>query len=134
MSGLICTPNTGHPSIGGIFMRYSYEYKKKCIELYRQGKWPKTPEEIKTKDFRTKIREWVRLEESCGTEALQHKKQNRVWSAEEKYKLVAKVLAGASYTETAVATGISKGCRFVKHIGQRTRQEKASGEASWVSC
>lgn len=93
-------------------MRYSYEYKKKCIELYRQGKWPKTPEEIKTKDFRTKIREWVRLEEACGTEALQHKKQNRVWPAEEKYKLVAKVLAGASYTETAVATGISKGLLY----------------------
>ena len=93
-------------------MRYSYEYKKKCIELYRQGKWPETPEEIKTKDFRTKIREWVRLEEACGTEALQHKKQNRVWSTEERYKLVAKVLAGASYTETAVAAGISKGLLY----------------------
>ena len=25
-------------------MRYSYEYKRKCVELYREGKWPETPE------------------------------------------------------------------------------------------
>ncbi|RGS68555.1 helix-turn-helix domain-containing protein, partial [Blautia obeum] len=23
----------------GIFMRYTYEFKKKAVELYRQGKW-----------------------------------------------------------------------------------------------
>jgi len=35
------------PSIGGIFMKYSYKYKRMCVELYRQDKWPKTPEELK---------------------------------------------------------------------------------------
>ena len=25
-------------------MRYSYEYKLECIELYRKGIWPETPE------------------------------------------------------------------------------------------
>lgn len=93
-------------------MKYSYEYKKKCVELYRQGKWPETPEGIKTKNFRTKIREWVLLEEACGTEALQHKNQNKVWSAEEKYELVAKVLSGESCTKTAIAAGISKGLLY----------------------
>ena len=39
------------PSIGGIFMKYSYEYKKKCVELYRQGKWPETPEGVNEKRF-----------------------------------------------------------------------------------
>ena len=38
--------------IGGIFMRYSYEYKKMCVELYRQGKWAETPEGVKEKNFR----------------------------------------------------------------------------------
>lgn len=28
-------------------MRYSYEYKKMCVELYRQGKWVETPEGVK---------------------------------------------------------------------------------------
>jgi len=30
-------------------MRYSYEFKLECIELYRQGKWPKTPEDVDEK-------------------------------------------------------------------------------------
>ena len=38
-------------SIGGIFMKYSYEYKKHCVELYRQGKWPETPEGVSPDRF-----------------------------------------------------------------------------------
>ena len=34
------------PSRGGIIMRYTYEYKRKCVELYREGKWPETPEGV----------------------------------------------------------------------------------------
>lgn len=34
---LICTPFSGQPEKGVIFMRYSQEYKLECIELYRQG-------------------------------------------------------------------------------------------------
>ena len=90
----------------GIFMKYSYEYKKQCVELYRQGKWPETPEGVSTNRFHHAVVEWHRLEKSCGPEALRHKKQNRIWTAAEKYELVAKVLAGASYTETAIAAGI----------------------------
>lgn len=27
-------------------MKYSYEYKRMCVELYQQGKWPETLEGI----------------------------------------------------------------------------------------
>ena len=27
-------------------MRYSYEFKKKCVEMYKQGKYPDTPSGI----------------------------------------------------------------------------------------
>ena len=47
-ASVICPPNTGHPVLG-YFMRYSYEYKKKCVELYRQVKWPETPDEVNKK-------------------------------------------------------------------------------------
>lgn len=90
-------------------MRYSYEYKKMCVELYRQGKWVETPEGVKEKNFRNMIQIWARTEESCGVEALRHKNQNKVWTAEEKYELVAKVLAGESNRTTAIAAGIDKG-------------------------
>ena len=35
-------------------MRYTYEYKRKCVELYREGKWPETPEGVSDKSFRDK--------------------------------------------------------------------------------
>ena len=58
-------------SIGGIIMKYSYEYKLMCVELYREGKWPETPTGAKEKKFRDMIREWVCTEDRCGPEALQ---------------------------------------------------------------
>ncbi len=41
-------------------MRYSYEYKRKCVELYRQGRWPETPDGIKEEAFYKTVRQWVR--------------------------------------------------------------------------
>ena len=64
------------PSKEGIFMRYSHEYKLECIELYRQGIWPETPEGIITTNFRKIIRYWVRIEEQ---NALNEKKYGLVW-------------------------------------------------------
>lgn len=93
-------------------MKYSYEYKRKCVEMYRQGKWPETPDSIQERSFRDMIRKWSRIEESCGPEALQHKNQNKVWTAEEKYELVAKVMAGASCKGTAYAAGIDSGLLY----------------------
>ena len=58
------------------------------------------------------IRKWSRIEKSCGPEALQHKNQNKVWTAEEKYELVAKVMAGASCKGTAYAAGIDSGLLY----------------------
>ncbi|WP_329886465.1 hypothetical protein [Pseudoramibacter faecis] len=77
-------------------MRYSYEFKGKCVEVYRQGKWPATPDNIKTENFHNTVRKWARLEDANGPNVLKHKNQDKVWTAEEKYELVSKVLAGAS--------------------------------------
>lgn len=93
-------------------MKYGYDYKKQCVELYRQGKWAETPNGISEGEFHQSIRRWFRVEEACGPEALKHKNQNRVWTAEEKYELVAKVLAGASKMETAIPAGISTGLLY----------------------
>ena len=90
-------------------MKYSYEYKRMCVELYRQGKWPETPEGTAEQTFRSNIRRWVRMENSGGPEALQHKNQNKEWTAEQRYELVAQVLAGKSIGETAISAGIDSG-------------------------
>ncbi|MBP3339465.1 MAG: hypothetical protein J6L69_08685, partial [Lachnospiraceae bacterium] len=45
---LICTLFAGqNPVRRVIFMRYSYEFKKECVQLYREGKWPETPPGVK---------------------------------------------------------------------------------------
>ena len=93
-------------------MRYSYEYKKKCVELYRQGRWPETPDGVKEKRFHDMIRVWTRTEDACSPEALRHKNQNKVWTANEKYELVAKVLAGASISGTAIEAGVNRGLLY----------------------
>ena len=95
------------PSKEGIFMRYSYEYKRKCIELYREGRWPETPTGIKKPgNFHCMIRRWVREEEANGPEILKHTGTNKVWTPEEKYELVAKVVAGAPCQSVAIEAGV----------------------------
>lgn len=93
-------------------MRYSYEFKVECVEQYRQGRWMETPKGIKTENFHKKIRRWVRLTESNGFESLRHKPQNKEWTAEERYELVAKVIAGQSYLSVAIEAGIDDGLLY----------------------
>ena len=106
---LICTLFTGQTSKEGIFMRYSYEFKRKCVEMYYRGEYPDTPDGIGSERFHCKIREWVRIEESCGPDALKHKNQNKEWTPEERYALVARVLAGESNTSVAISAGVDGG-------------------------
>jgi len=109
-------------------MKYSYEYKKMCVDLYRQGKWPETPAGIKDQTFHGMVRIWVRQEEACGTDSLQHKNQNRNWTAEEKYEYVAKILAGESYKKLAISAGISSGLLY-----QWVRRYKIKGYEGLVA-
>lgn len=93
-------------------MRYSYEFKKKCVELYRQGKWPETPEGIKEANFHITIRRWVCLEDLNGPEVFKHKGSNKVWTPEEKLVLVFRVIAGESNQAVALKAGISSGMLY----------------------
>ena len=90
-------------------MRYSYEFKMKCIEMYRNGMWPETPKGISDNRFHTFIWEWNQIEKSCGPEGLKHKKKNRRWSAEDKYELIVQVLAGNPCYKVAISNGVSSG-------------------------
>lgn len=82
-------------------MRYSYEFKRKCVELYRQGQYLPTPDGLSDEQFHATVRKWFRLEEANGPEALKHKAFNKVWNPEEKLNLVAQVIAGKSYKSVA---------------------------------
>ena len=58
-------------------MKCSYDCKRMCVELYREGWRPETPEGLKERNFRCRVRKLVRMEEACGPEVLQHKEQNK---------------------------------------------------------
>ena len=88
-------------------MRYSYEFKVKCVEMYERGEYPDTPSGITTKKFRDTIRKWKRMVDSLGVSALRPKSKNKKWKPEEKLVLVSKILAGYSYNSVALENGIN---------------------------
>ena len=90
-------------------MRYSYEFKRECIKLYREGSFPDIPQGVTRETLRKKIWEWTCIEEKCGPEALKRKKHPKRWTAEEKYKLVSRVLAGESLTSVAISMALNNG-------------------------
>ena len=89
-------------------MKYSYEYKKECVQLYREGIWPQTPAGTNERTFRKSIRLWVRLEELHGPEILKHG-NNINWHPEQKLEIVSKVLARNSIKSVAIEAGINPG-------------------------
>ena len=90
-------------------MRYTYEFKLKCVDLYRQGRYPETPKGLSDRDFHKQIRRWVRTAEKNGDGSLRPRTHDRIWTADEKYELVAQVLAGKSCSEVGILNEISSG-------------------------
>ena len=129
-------PLSWTPRREGVFMRYSYEFKLECIELYRQGVWPETPEGVTAKRFKNQIREWDRIAIAQGEETLKHKPNNKIWTPEEKLELVSKVLAGNSRSAVALESGISPGqlyswVRKYKEFGYNGLVDKKKGRKSY---
>lgn len=100
-------------------MKYDWKFKLKCVEDYMAGK--PYPKEY-TRNLRNKIVDWVRLYGIYGMDGLKHKAQNREWTPEERYELVAKVLAGYPNKSVAVEAGINDG-----QLHQWVRKYKAFG-------
>lgn len=93
-------------------MRYSYEFKLMCVELYHSGSYPDIPEGLNPDTLKSYIRKWARLVDLHGPEVLKHKVFNRMWTPEEKLELVSKVIAGTPRTKVAIEAGISTGMLY----------------------
>ena len=93
-------------------MRYSYEFKLLCVDLYKSGIYPDTPNGTTDERFKKNVREWARMVDSNGPEVLKHKVFNKVWSPEEKLALVSQVIAGKSRTDVALKAGINPGMLY----------------------
>ena len=88
-------------------MRYSYEFKKHCVELYQQGIMPECPEKIQERSFRKMVQIWVRYSNEHGLEALEHINRGNKITMEERIKIVSRVVSGESALSIAIEYGIS---------------------------
>ena len=80
------------------------------LEDFCQGKWIDAPNDIiNLKNFHDMIVRWHHLEESNTSDCLKHYGTNKKWSPEEKYELVARVIAGDTITSVAYTVGINSG-------------------------
>ncbi|EFO71337.1 helix-turn-helix domain-containing protein [Lactobacillus iners] len=90
-------------------MKYDYVFKLNAVELYRSGQWIETPEGISQKNFRKRIVQWSRIADIYGLDSLRHSTTCKERSAECRYQLVARVLAGESQKSVAISAGIDSG-------------------------
>ena len=116
----------------GIFMRYSYEFKMMCVELYHSGSYPDIPEGLNPNTLKRHIREWSRLVDLHGPEVLKHKVFNKVWTPEEKLELISKVIAGTPRTKVAENEVIKKriALRQEKWVAQLKAKKQQSSKNS----
>ncbi|MCT7791708.1 MAG: helix-turn-helix domain-containing protein, partial [Lactobacillus iners] len=84
-------------------------FKLNAVELYRSGQWIETPEGISQKNFRKRIVQWSRIADIYGLDSLRHSTTCKERSAECRYQLVARVLAGESQKSVAISAGIDSG-------------------------
>ena len=106
-------------------MKYSNEFKLKCIEMYYQGEYPETPEGMKLEIFHKQIREWVRISERSSLESVMHKTNSKQRTAEEKLEYVQQVLAGKACGAVAEENGIE--CSMLYQWVRKYRMEGYEG-------
>lgn len=91
-------------------MKYTLEFKLECIERYKRSHSYAYPPGIKSKSsFVSHVRDWVRLYDDLGIDGLKHSGSNREWTAQGRFGLVAKVLAGRSVRDVAREAHIENG-------------------------
>ncbi len=84
-------------------MKYDFVFKLNCVELYRNKQWLETPKGIGQKNFRKRIVSWAKIADIHGIDALRQPSTCKERTAEERYYLVARVLASESQKSTTGA-------------------------------
>jgi len=91
-------------------MKYSWEFKLECVNKYKNGEYivfAGTTSQRRT--FMNHIREWAKIYDDLGVDGLKHSSTNKVWTVEQRFELVAKVLVGNSIASVANNAHINSG-------------------------
>lgn len=92
-------------------MKYTLEFKLECIDKYKKGIHIDTTGKTKRQrdTFMCLVRAWVQNYDDLGIDGLKHSNVNKEWTAQERFTLVAQVLAGNSIKMTAKKAHINLG-------------------------
>jgi len=103
-------------------MKYSWEFKLECVNKYKSGEYIVLPRALMNRDtFMNHVREWVKNYDDLGINGLKHSPTNKNWTPEERFELVAKVLAGNSIKSVAKNAHVSNGplCQWVRRYNEK---------------
>lgn len=95
-------------------MKYSWEFKLECVSKYKSGEHIPTPGKTgsQRRTFMNQVRAWAKAYEDLGIDGLKHSPANKDWTPEERFALVAKVLAGNSIKSVANNAHVGNGQLF----------------------
>ena len=90
-------------------MKYTLEFKLKCIELYNRSRLYDYPTGVDHANFRHMVGRWAKQYYDFGIDGLIHKSFNKERTLEERFELVAKVFAGHSISSVSKEANINPG-------------------------
>lgn len=91
-------------------MKYTWEFKFDCVTKYKNGEFITFSGTRNQRiSFMSKVKLWVQNYNDLGIDGLKHSATNKRWTPEERFDIVAKVLAGNSLTSVAKLSHISPG-------------------------
>ena len=91
-------------------MKYSWEFKLECVNKYKNGEYITHPGSFEQRrHFMYQVRQWVKNYDDFGIDGLKHSLINKDWTPEQRFELVAKVLAGNSIGFVARNAHINSG-------------------------
>ena len=91
-------------------MKYSWEFKLECVDKYKNGEYIMVPgTSNQHHSFMQHVRAWVKIYDDLGVDGLKHSSTSQDWMPEQRFELVAKVLAGNSIRNVANNAHINPG-------------------------
>ena len=90
-------------------MKYDWKFKLDCVLKYKEGNRDFVPKDRDRRGFLSHVRDWVKCYDDLGIDGLKHSSFNKEWTPEERFELVAKVLAGESIKSVAKNAHINIG-------------------------
>ena len=92
-------------------MKFTLEFKLECIDKYKKEIHIDVPSNCKSShhDFMHSVRNWNKIYDKFGVDGLKHNNFNHYWTSEERFKLVAEVLAGKTISQVAIENAINGG-------------------------